>query len=151
MEVRLCRSWLLFSNVNWFVTDYSFKRLCQKDNWWSVICDLSPGFSALRMPYDCHIVRNGTLPPWGLFSCCFCFHFWDCCLIWSWLYKCFLKKKKNCSQQDVLFEIPGKELKCEVKMQIPPILWHERVYVTLSNIVMFTFETHFICLHGQVL
>lgn len=41
-------------------------------------------------------------------------------LIWSWLYKCFLKKRKNSSQQDVLFEIPGKELKCEVKMQIPP-------------------------------
>ena len=51
----------------------------------------------------------------------------------------------------MLFEIPGKELKCEVKMQILPILCHERVYVTLSNTVMFIFEIHLICLHGQVL
>ena len=36
-------------------------------------------------------------------------------------------------------------------MQILPILCHERVYVTLSNTVMFILEIHPICLHGQVL
>lgn len=73
---------------------------------------------------------------------CFVFMFKITVLNFCQLYKCFLKERKNSSQQDSLFEIPCKELRHKVKTRLPPFLCHKRVYITLCDVVRFIFEIH---------